>query len=171
MGNCRYEARSYNDSFVGFSSSSSKSIAKDDKEGRRSCYRKEICCKKEHSEEPECDLVEISFDKRNYRLLTVSPITSTSKKPTLPTQGLPIMQQKTAPSSKGATKSPSKTTITKAKTMRASTTKDSSGSLFLVVIIVVVVIILAVIVIGIAVYFVFRKDRARKRKVAVGPNK
>ena len=99
-------------------------------------------------------------------MLTVPPITSTSKKPTLPTQGLPIIQQKTAPSSKGATKSPSKTTITK-----ASTTKDSSGSLLLVVIIVAVVIILAVIVIGIAVYFVSRKDSGEKKNVAVRPNK
>jgi len=81
------------------------------------------------------------------------------------------MQQKTAPSSKGATKSPSKTTITKAKTMRTSTTKDSSGSLLLVVIIVAVVIILAVIVIGIAVYFVSRKDSGEKKNVAVRPNK
>jgi len=81
------------------------------------------------------------------------------------------MQQKTAPSSKGATKSPSKTTITKAKTIRTSTTKDSSGSLLLVVIIVVVVIILVVIVIGIAVYFVSRKDSGKKEKGAVRPNK
>uniref|UniRef100_A0A914LMJ2 Uncharacterized protein n=1 Tax=Meloidogyne incognita TaxID=6306 RepID=A0A914LMJ2_MELIC len=132
---------------------------------------KKYVVENEHPNGPKCDFLEISFDKRNYRLLTVSPITSTSKKPTLPTQGLPIIQQKTAPSSKSATKSPSKTTITKAKTIRTSTTKDSSGSLLLVVIIVVVVIILVVIVIGIAVYFVSRKDSGKKEKGAVRPNK
>ncbi|CAK5020618.1 unnamed protein product [Meloidogyne enterolobii] len=132
---------------------------------------KKYVVKNEHPEGPECDFMEISFDKSSYKLLTVSPITSTPKKPTLPTHGLPIMQQKTAPSSKGATKSPSKTTVTKAKTKRTSTTKDSSGSLFLVVMIVVVVIILVAIGIGIAVYFVSRKDSGKKEKGVVRPNK
>uniref|UniRef100_A0A915MTU0 Uncharacterized protein n=1 Tax=Meloidogyne javanica TaxID=6303 RepID=A0A915MTU0_MELJA len=92
--------------------------------------KKYYIVKEEHPEGPKCGIMTITFDNRNYRLLTVSPITSTPKptSPTeLPTQGLPIMQQKTAPSSKSATKSPSKTTITKAKTKRISATKDSSG--------------------------------------------
>ncbi|CAK5037970.1 unnamed protein product [Meloidogyne enterolobii] len=135
---------------------------------------KKYVVKKEHPVGPECNEVAILFDKRNYRLLTVSPITATSK-PTspaeLPTQGLPIMQQKTAPSPKVSTKSPSKTTVTKAKTKRTSTTKDSSETLLIVVMIVVVVIILVAIGIGIAVYFVSRKDSGKKEKGAARPNK